>query len=527
LIGLLLGILAVLAWLSAHLAAVRIYQVDECQNLYMARVLATGQASEFFTSASLFLLGPLSWLAKNSLRSEEFFTSARLLFLGVFWLNLFLMAGIASGRFSLIRGLIALAFAATLTPLWDYGFEIRHDNLILTGILLIWLTVRVRSMGLPSYMVAGAVAIGLLFIAVKAVVYVLPLTAAILIFPPPGHRRTRWQLALAWMCGAGLAIGVIRLCYGTGGMWELYLSVFHGVTRYSAGSGAASDRFGPWLTLARLFGQAPFLLALTVAACLGVAHELWRRGKAALSWEGNLPEVLLLAGALAALCVNPTPYPYNLLHVVPYAFLLAFRYGTEVEKELRCRPSLWPLAGALVVFAHVVPFGLATRRHLDYTNFRQTVLMGRAEDFTDPVKDPVYDAMGMVPTRPSIHFQWYLHSLNIQSFIKGPGPRVREMLAARPAAVFIPNYRTDGLPEEDHAFIRGRYVSLADDFWVLGKVLPAGGGAVHQRQAVRDHAFGPRQYATVGVAGPLAAHYRSVRRQPSGVRRSCGRKRPL
>jgi hypothetical protein len=50
------------------------------------------------------------------------------------------------------------------------------------------------------------------------------------------------------------------------------------------------------------------------------------------------------------------------------------------------------------------------------------------------------------------------------------------MLAARPAAVFIPNYRTDWLPEEDHAFIRERYVSLTDDFWVLGKVLPAGGG---------------------------------------------------
>jgi len=53
---------------------------------------------------------------------------------------------------------------------------------------------------------------------------------------------------------------------------------------------------------------------------------------------------------------------------------------------------------------------------------------------------------------------------------------VRDMLAARPAAVFIPNYRTDRLPEEDHAFIRERYVSLTDDLWVLGKVLPAGGG---------------------------------------------------
>src|SRR5262249_28866552 len=96
---------------------------------------------------------------------------------------------------------------------------------------------------------------------------------------------------------------------------------------------------------------------------------------------------------------------------------------------------------------------------------------------TDPEKDRVYDAVGMVPTRRSIDFHWFLHSLNIQQFVNGPGPRVREMLAARPAAVFIPNYRTDWLPKEDHDFIAKRYVAISDDFWVLGKVLPAGGGS--------------------------------------------------
>lgn len=82
----------------------------------------------------------------------------------------------------------------------------------------------------------------------------------------------------------------------------------------------------------------------------------------------------------------------------------------------------------------------------------------------------------MVPTRPSICFYWSLPNVNRPSFAQQQGLRLRDMLAARPAAVFIPNYRTDWLPEEDHAFIRERYVSLTDDFWVLGKVLPAGGG---------------------------------------------------
>lgn len=102
--------------------------------------------------------------------------------------------------------------------------------------------------------------------------------------------------------------------------------------------------------------------------------------------------------------------------------------------------------------------------------------MRLAEGLTDPARDPVYDGIGMVPTRPSIHFRWLLPNVNRPSVAEEQGPRVRDMLAARPAAVFIPNYRTDRLPEADQAFIRQRYVPLTDDFWVLGKVLPAGGG---------------------------------------------------
>ena len=331
-------------------------------------------------------------------------------------------------------------------------------------------------MGALSYMLAGGVAVASLFVAAKAVVYVVPLSVAILVFPPPAHRRPRWQLGLGWLAGALLATLIIRLCYGTGGKWELYLSVFRGVTKYSAGSVGGNARFWPWGTLSRLLGQTPLLLAMTAAACFAAAAELWRRGKAGLSWDGILPEVLLLAIALGGLMANPTPFPYNLLHVVPYAFLLAFRYGTGLWKHLQDSPRLWPFAASVILFAQLTPFGYAVQRHLSYSNSRQKLLMSLAEDLTDPVRDRVYDGIGMVLTRPSIDYQWYLHSLNLQSFLNQPELHVRNLLAARPAAVFIPSYRTDWLPQEDHDFIRARYVSLADDFWVLGKVLPAGGG---------------------------------------------------
>ena len=163
----LLGCLIVLLGLSVHLAITRIYQVDECMELVVTRILATGQAKTYSGSIGLLLL-PLSWAVHGATRSVDYFISARLVMVAIFWLNLVLIAIATGERLFSRRGLVALLGAATLAPLWDYGFEIRHDNLLLTGLLLTWCVVRVRPKGPPSYLVAGALAIALQFTAYKA-----------------------------------------------------------------------------------------------------------------------------------------------------------------------------------------------------------------------------------------------------------------------------------------------------------------------------------------------------------------------
>jgi hypothetical protein len=395
----------------------------------------------------------------------------------IFWLNLVLIAIATGERLLSRRGLVALLGAATLAPLWDYGFEMRHDNLLLTGLLLIWCVVRVRPKGPPSYFAAGALAVALQFTAHKAFAYVIPLSVAILIFPPPGHQAPRWKLALSWAAGAFGMLLALRLfygAYGAMGLWDAHRKSFQFVSSVVTGG----DRFGPGMALGRLPGQTPLLLTLVASALVALAVDFRRRGRFALAWDGNLPEALLLAIAFAALIVNPTPFPYNLLHLVPYAFLFAFRHASLLFREIRDDRALLPVVGTVLVFVHLAPFYVATRRHWDWPNYRQTRLMSLAEDLTDPTNDPVFDGIGMVLTRPVIDPRSYLHSLSFEGLIKGSGPQVRDMLAARPAAVVIPNYRTDWLPAADHDAIRERYVALADDFWVLGKVLPAGGGTL-------------------------------------------------
>jgi hypothetical protein len=269
-----------------------------------------------------------------------------------------------------------------------------------------------------------------------------------------------------------VAFLVARIVYGALGLWQFYLADLYGIS----GITVHTKRLAPWSTLGRLLTQTPLLVALIIAALTAVLADLRRLGRKALSWDGNLPEALLFLGTAGVLFVNPNPYPYNLLQLVPFAFIFAFRYATRLKEVLVNRPALLPVMCSILLFVHLVPFGIATRRHFDFTNSRQQQLMSLAENLTDARTDPVYDAIGMVPTRQSIGFRWFLHSLNIQNFTKGPGPHVHDMLAEHPAAVLIPSYRTDWLPEEDHDFIQQRYVALADDFYVLGKVLPAGGG---------------------------------------------------
>lgn len=456
------------------LAVTRIYQVDEAQNLFMSRVLATDRTDTYFSNALLWMLGPLSWLGRSAPDAASLFLEARLIFLGVFFLNIVLLALATGVRLGSKSGKLALLGAATLVPLWDYGFEIRHDNLILTGLLLMWWLGRVRPRGGLSFAAIGFLTVVMVFMAFKAFAYVVPLSGALLLFPPPGHDRSRLRLLAAWVAGAAAGALLALLAYQVSGQWSVFAASFH--SGASAMAADAGSRFGPGIALSRLPTQTPLLLALAAGALIALGLALRREGWKALDWAGTAPETLLVLGALGVLWINPTPFPYNLVNLVPFLYLLAFRFAAPLAEGLAARPGYLPLALGVVIFTHTVPFVSATWRHLDWTNDRQVLLMRTAEAMTDPAQDPVYDAVGMVPTRESIGYFWYLHSLNMPSVLNGKTPSVSQMLTANPAPVLIRNYRTDWLPTSDHRFIASRYIPLADDFWVLGQILPEGGG---------------------------------------------------
>jgi hypothetical protein len=490
--------LVILVIFSSYLALNRIYQVDECQNLFMARVIGTGQTERYFTSATLWLMGPLAWLAGKAKNSADLFSWGRLIFCGIFWLNIFLIGRATGVRLRSAQGLFILFMAATLAPLWDYGFEIRHDNVILAGLLLIWCVGRTSPRGNLSYLTIGFLTVALPFVAFKSFVYTIPLSAVFLLFPPPEHKQKREKLIVSWFAGALIAFVFCFLLYRFSGLWSVYLSGLKGGLE----SSSSNRLFNPWITLSRTVTQTPLLLAATAWAFWSLAHTL-RHGLAkAFQWENHLPEGILVLICLAALFINPTPFPYNLVNMVPFAFIFSCRFLRERFAPRIKKLRVGGLIFGLVLVAHLLPFVVATWRHVGWTNGRQKLLMNAAEALTDPVKDRVYDAIGMLPTRQSIHYYWYLHSLNMQSFTGSERPTVLQMLQASPPAVFIASYRTDWLTDADWRFIHQRYVPLSDDFWILGRILPAGGG--------RFDVIHEGRYEILGFKGGISQPLKSV-----------------
>lgn len=113
--------------------------------------------------------------------------------------------------------------------------------------------------------------------------------------------------------------------------------------------------------------------------------------------------------------------------------------------------------------------------------------MTLSEDLTDPEKDTIFDGVCLVPTRKLCDMRSMIHGQSFVGLVEKTkeGMQLRGMLEANPPSIVILNYRTEWMSPEDKDFLLQRYVSIADDFMVLGSQLPAGGGTFEVYHAGR------------------------------------------
>lgn len=480
--------LAILLVGTLALAMTRVYQVDEAQTVYMASVLAKGWKDVLFTSGQLHLF-PLALLVRPGWASADVFTAFRLAFWGLFWLNACLVVIAAGIRFRSGAGLRALVLVGTLAPWWAYALECRHDNILITCVLLLWITARRTGAKRREFVFLALGALSLLTQAClfKSIATWAPLTLVLLALEP-GTWVRRVSLAAMWALGAA---GGWVLASGIRSLAGLNRVASEGP--HALGQALELERVLPGHALAQLCLTAPLLAAGMAVLLTYAAREGRKRSLPDIRATAGLPETGLFLIAVLAFLANPTPFPYNLAALSAFAAVPLLALG---------RPALEPgwiqghAQGPLILTALVVlqgaPLGIRVADLAAMGNGNQESLMTMAEMFTGP-EDPVFDAVGLVPARKGPGSMWFINLTNVNLFKRTP---MTATWGDRVPPVILPTYRLGYLQKADHDFIQANYVALRKDFFVLGQVFAQGG---EKRAWTCQHSG---RYAVLPLGGP-------------------------
>lgn len=474
--------LGALVFLSFYLGWTRIIQVDEAERMMIARIIGKGRSHDFMAAAPLMILGPITWLARAATSSADLFHQVRILFVGLMWVNVLLMVKATGVRLRSPEGLGLLLLGATLEPLWDYGFEIRHDNVLLTGLLGMWLLLRPSGRVVPrAYLLAGTLAAVLQFVAFKAFLYTVPILVLFLVVPGRRQATARSKAAAELLAGVLAGLLLCWFAHRLAGTWHLFAGGVQSSARQSISQVnhvSPIARMAPWPTLYRLLLQTPLLVGGAIAVLLAPLAGLagpWREDLSSLLRKPHFPEWAMLLVAIGVLTANPTPFPYNLVLLVPFMFVAVARHRRPLVRALR-DTRRGCLAWSMLISGHVLPWMTSTPRHFEMSNERQMTVIDLAEKLTDPARHRVFDGSGLVPTRDPLGYYWLIHTFTIRPMSDGTWPSVRSQLAAHEVPVILPSYRTNSLPRQDQDFIAANYLALAQDFLVLGARMEGGEG---------------------------------------------------
>jgi hypothetical protein len=253
-------------------------------------------------------------------------------------------------------------------------------------------------------------------------------------------------------------------------------------------------------------------LPFVAAAVLGVLATLmlFRRGDA--GDRRLLFPALLAIGAVASLWLQPFPWPYVHVGMLP-AVAVAGAAGTMQALRRATRPVTgreWSAVAAMLLLA-----GLgAAPRLLEKASAdpgpqgraRQVALLDEVQRATGP-EDPVFDMVGLY-FRPDGYPAYALSGDLVGLLRRGGLPPLLDELRARGVVALVVNYRVDWLEGEERDFFAYRFVHRTDNLFVLGAELA---GAPRETD-LQWEALAERPFRWEGEPGALTVDGRTFER---------------
>jgi hypothetical protein len=477
--------LLLLASISCH----RAFQVDEVEHLHAAYHLRAGRA--LYTEAWQVHM-PLLYAALAPIVDVDdpraSYQRARALHL-LLLLATILVASRCAARIAAGAGrsrpeaeLPAGALAATLllwhTTFVERGMEVRADGpLALCVVVTLWLGLGTERAGAARSITAGAV-LGLAFLLTQKAVFATAAFAVGWLYDAMRERRPRSVLlpALGWSAPVAFACGWIALAGGLRPFWR------DAILGAAAAAGRVEERrtFSPLGFLLQegernVAFSAIVLLGLSVA--VGVSLRA-RRGGVATSRDHDLAHATLLAVvSLATLWLQPFPWPYVHVSVLPPLAIVgsALAGRALVSPTVARRRLAWPAVALALclqaatsaprLVAKAVPQrGTSGHEH-------QLATIEEVQRVTNP-EDPVFDLAGLY-FRPDGYPAYALSGDLYRLYRAGGLPRMVPALRRSGAVAFVYNYRVGWLRGEEQAFLHERFAHHSGNVFLLGRELGA------------------------------------------------------
>ena len=484
-----IGCTLILAGIVSALAISRnrSLQVDEVEHVHAAYSIADGRAlyRDYWQSHN-----PLLYVVLQPLvRVDDpigTFRRARAFVAVLMFCTIALSAWTAHRLAGSVGGAVAAAQLLFETTFAERGIEIRPDNLVALAVAAA-LALQVSRIREGRRFCLQGLLLGVAFLATsKAIVLT---TAFGALWAASAIRRRRPILLLgptaSWLFPLGIAAAILA---GLGllddwARWNL-APYFRHVSR----SLLPDATFTPWEYLLRDAGRNVFFYAsfFMAVVCVAVLAILRRPQAGPLSF----PVVLAFAG-LVFLRLNPFPFPYNFVAVLPTCAVLGGAIWGLLAAQLSRSGSraltVASLVGLCIALAALPPADRRFRKSL-VGNDHQLATLRTVSRLTAP-NDPVFDLVGMY-FRPDAYPVYTMTGVMMKKYRLGIFPPIIPALLQNEVTVCIDNYRMMWLPEAEKRFLSDHFIRYGRAVLIPGTVIrDLKPGAARRFRVLREKPF--------------------------------------
>jgi len=470
----LLCLAIILAYASGTIFS-RHFQVDELSNTYSSRLLVHEEGRHFVDGCEFYMI-PLGYLISLFDSSELMIKAARFVFFLFFLANLTLIAYGQPYFTSRIGRLLVLIGASLCHLHWTYGFEIRHDVLLLTGNLLLF-TLTQQSLknriSPAECLIGGIVFTWTLLAAQKAMVFAIPFTFLLLLSQYP---KNWWRFPLhefkvnilCFILGASCLFLLIIIAVQSSGNMTRFFETYKFFAPSLPSVYSSHVSFSLIKDLIYVASTSPLTLSFSFCFIIISAWDLLK--EPSLQLTPSRITLFYFFWCWAIFLINPQPYPYNLLNLVPFTYIAALDIISRIQfKNIFSQGIFVSLILCTMLICFAARLSSNTYTYIVQSNIYQLAYMRAAEDLTDPQRDTVLDGIGLVSSRMPPDKDWFLHSNNMSLYRQGKRSSFSEIIENNYPPVVITNYRWSWLSKKDIQTLADNYIPLANNFWVLGR----------------------------------------------------------